>query len=145
VEKKAREGARSAAAKAKARAKAAPRGPAGRDRRRGARYKVKLQVDYSSGDTFLFSSINDISELGIFILTSEPLPPGTPLRLKFSAPHARGPVEVRGRVVWVNPYRPGGENINPGMGIKFVGMTDEQRRLVKELVRTIAYLSENWI
>jgi type IV pilus assembly protein PilZ len=51
------------------------------------------------------------------------------------------PFEVRGCVTWINPVREHGENLNPGMGIRFEDLTPEARERVVELVRTIAYLN----
>ena len=51
-------------------------------------------------------------------------------------------IEVEGEVIWVNPYRPGApDNLHPGMGIRFVGLDDEVRDQLLELIRRFAYLS----
>src|SRR5688572_26168917 len=87
----------------------------GLERRLHERFETSISVDYSSGDTFLFSYIQNISEMGIFIRSDEPLPIGTVLELRF-APDGQEPIELAGEVTWVNPYRPFGDNLNPGMG-----------------------------
>jgi hypothetical protein len=47
-------------------------------------------------------------------------------------------------VIWINPYRPGDSNsLYPGMGIRFVDLTDEQLVRLTKLVRTIAYLDDD--
>jgi type IV pilus assembly protein PilZ len=113
----------------------------GRDRRQWERVLVDLEVDYRSDDTFLFAYITDISQMGIFVRTVTPEPPGTRLNLRFCPP-GYGALEVEGVVIWINPYRPGDrENLNPGMGVQFVDLTREQREHLKQLVRTFAYLS----
>ena len=49
---------------------------------------------------------------------------------------------MEGEVIWVNPFRPGApDSINPGMGIRFVGLDDDLRDRLLELVRRFAYLS----
>lgn len=111
------------------------------DRRRHERFDVEVQVDYRSGDNFLFSYIQNISEMGIFIRSDNPLPVGTRLELRFR-PEDGTSLELSGMVVWVNPVRPIGENINPGMGVRFDDLTPESRERLVELVRTIAYLQE---
>lgn len=116
---------------------------AGRDRRQFERVLVDLEVDYGGEDTFLFAYITDISAMGIFVRTNAPEPPDTRLNLRFSPP-GMAPMEVEGVVIWINPYRPGDPaNLNPGMGIKFVDLTYDQREQVKELVKTFAYLSND--
>lgn len=101
-----------------------------------------LRVDYRSEGTFLFAYATNVSSLGIFIQTLEPTPPGTPVELEFGSVDSRGPLTVLGQVVWVNPYRPGGENLNPGMGIRFSDMDPERRERLLKLVRRIAYIGE---
>jgi type IV pilus assembly protein PilZ len=113
----------------------------GSDRRHHERLETRIQVDYRSGETFLFSYIQNISEMGIFIRSNEPLPVGTQLDLRFH-PDGEEPLELAGEVVWVNPIRPIGENINPGMGVRFESLTPEARERLVDLVRTIAYLQE---
>ncbi|MCI0634554.1 MAG: TIGR02266 family protein [Actinobacteria bacterium] len=113
----------------------------GRDRRQSERIPVDLSVDYKHGDTFLFSYITNISQMGIFVRSEIPLPPGTILRLRFAPPGSE-PLELDGEVVWINPYRPEGENLNPGMGIRFIHLTPTMREKLVDLVRTIAYLRD---
>lgn len=106
------------------------------ERRRAPRVLLNLEVDYASEDNFLFAYITDISATGIFVRTTSPEQPGTHLNLKFGA------LEVEGEVIWVNPYRPGApDNLHPGMGIRFVGLDDEVRGELLELIRRFAYLS----
>ena len=112
------------------------------ERRSFTRFDVSVSVDYASGDTFLFSYITNISEMGIFLRSEDPLPVGTVLRLRF-APEGQEPLEVAGEVVWINPIRPGGENLNPGMGVRFMNLTAEVRERVVDLVRTVAYLGDD--
>jgi len=111
----------------------------GIERRQYERYETSISVDYSSGDTFLFSYIQNISEMGIFIRSDNPLPIGTHLELRF-APDGQAPIEVLGDVTWINPYRPFGDNLNPGMGVRFRDLNPELRERIVALVRTVAYL-----
>ena len=119
------------------------------DRRRAPRVLVDLEVDYASEENYLFAYITDISATGIFVRTTTPEQPGTHLNLRFQLPppenvrNARETkIEVEGEVIWVNPYRPGApDNLHPGMGIRFVGLDDEVRDQLLELIRRFAYLS----
>src|SRR3954469_7538133 len=115
----------------------------GADRRVHTRVMVDIEVDYKSADNFLFAYITDISAMGIFIRTNAPEPPGTVINLRFTPPG--GPqLNLEGRVMWVNPYRPGSyDNINPGMGLQFIELTAAQREQIVNLVRTFAYLSDD--
>lgn len=111
------------------------------ERRRYERFATSLSVDYASGETFLFAYLKDISEMGIFIRTDTPQEVGTILRLRFQ-PEGQEPLVLEGNVIWINPYRERGDNLNPGMGVRFKKLTPELREKVVELVRTIAYLRE---
>jgi type IV pilus assembly protein PilZ len=115
----------------------------GADRRVHTRVMVDIEVDYKSADNFLFAYITDISAMGIFIRTNAPESPGTVINLRFTPPG--GPqLNLEGRVMWVNPYRPGSyDNINPGMGLQFIDLTTAQREQIVNLVRTFAYLSDD--
>ena len=112
------------------------------DRRQAPRVLVDLEVDYASEDNYLFAYITDISETGIFVRTTTPEQPGTHLNLRFRPDDESPQIEVEGEVIWVNPYRPGApDNLHPGMGIRFVGLDDDLRVRLLELVRRFAYLT----
>ena len=111
------------------------------DRRNHDRFDVEWAVDCVASDTFLYASITNISEMGIFVRTSEPLRIGTKLRLTFAPPGGEG-FELDGSVAWVNRVKPDGENINPGMGIRFVDLQPDERERLVEVIRTIAYLRD---
>jgi type IV pilus assembly protein PilZ len=118
----------------------------GRERRQFERVLVDLEVDYRCEDTFLFAYITDISAMGIFVQTRSPEPPGTRLNLRFTVPgmDLRSSFELEGEVIWINPYRPGDrENLNPGMGIRFVDLGPHDRERLTELVKTFAYLDDD--
>lgn len=114
----------------------------GMERRNFDRYEVEWAVDcVAQGDTFLYASITNISEMGIFVRTTDPLMIGTKLRLSFSPPGAEG-FKLEGSVAWVNLVRANGDNPNPGMGIRFVNLQLDQRERLVEVIRTIAYLRD---
>lgn len=51
-------------------------------------------------------------------------------------------LEVEGEVIWVNAYRPGApDNLNPGMGVRFIGLDEGTKLRLYELVKRIAYLT----
>jgi type IV pilus assembly protein PilZ len=118
-------------------------GTPGHERRRSGRYPVTWSVDCETEDTFLYASITNISEMGIFVRTDNPLPVGTRLILRFAAaPDAAEAFVLEGVVQWINPIKPLGENINPGMGIHFEALKPEDRERLVEVVRTIAYVRD---
>ncbi len=108
---------------------------------------MSWDVDCEAEDTFLYAAITNISELGIFVKTREPLDVGTRLDLRFNARVRNSddvePFHMSGIVQWVNPVRPLSDNRNPGMGITFVDLRAEDRERLVELVRTIAYVRDS--
>jgi len=114
----------------------------GEDRREHQRYETSIAVDYASGDTFLFAYLQNISEMGIFIRTEDPLSVGSRMRLRFHVDDG-DPLVLQGEVAWINPVRIGGDNPNPGMGVRFIQLTPETREQVVALVRTVAYLRDD--
>jgi type IV pilus assembly protein PilZ len=111
------------------------------ERRIFDRYDVEWAVDCVATDTFLYASITNISEMGIFVRTTDPLKLNTKLRLTFAPPGAEG-FQLDGCVAWVNNLRANGDNPNPGMGIRFVDLQPEERERLVEVIRTIAYLRD---
>ena len=113
----------------------------GRERREHERVMVEMEVDYCADDTYLFAYITDISAMGIFIRTNSPESPGTHLCLRFTPPGGET-LELEGEVIWINPLRPGEFDCEPGMGVQFVELDEQQRARVLHLVKTFAYLSD---
>ena len=111
----------------------------GVERRSAERIDVTWSVDCETDDTFLYASIANISELGIFVMTREPLEVGTFLTLRFSPPGHPAFV-LRGIVQWVNAVRALAVCPNPGMGVRFVDLTQEDRERLVEAIHTIAYV-----
>jgi type IV pilus assembly protein PilZ len=111
------------------------------ERRTSGRFPITWEVDCVAEDTFLFASIANISAMGIFVRTTDPLPVGTRLVLSFDPPGHPG-FALDGQVAWVNAVRAGGDNLNPGMGIQFTALSPERREQLVEVIRTIAYLRE---
>ena len=114
--------------------------PPGSNRRSAERLDVTWSVDCETEDTFLYANITNISEVGIFVRTHEPLEVGTRVKLKFAPPGAREGFVLTGQVQWINPLRMLAENLNPGMGIRFVDLSLEERERLVDVVRTIAYV-----
>jgi len=120
-----------------------PSDPPVSERRIYERVDVEWSVDCETEETFLYASITNISEMGIFVATHEPLEVGTRLTLRFALPGEEAPFSLLGQVQWVNPIRMLSDNPNPGMGIRFVDLSSENRERIINSVRTIAYVRDN--
>src|SRR5580704_10405914 len=105
------------------------------ERRSYDRFDVEWAVDCIADDTFLYASIANISAMGIFVKTTDPLVVGTRLTLTFEPPGYE-PFKLQGQVAWVNVVRPDGDNPNPGMGLRFTNLRPEERERLVEVIRT---------
>ncbi|MGK3986641.1 TIGR02266 family protein [Sorangium sp. So ce136] len=112
------------------------------NRRSSERLDVTWLVDCETDDTFLYASITNISEMGIFVRTTQPLSIGTRLTLRFAPPGTGGSYVLEGTVQWINEVRPLHDNPNPGMGIRFVDLTPDDRERIVDTIRTIAYIRD---
>ncbi len=110
------------------------------DQRATHRADVCWDVDCETEETFLFASITNISEMGIFVRTNDPMPVGTVLTLSFTPRPPDAPFTMKGRVHWLNRLTVFGDNLNPGMGIMFIDLQREERERLVSAIRTIAYL-----
>lgn len=117
--------------------------PPASERRSYERIDVEWSVDCETEQTFLYASITNISEMGIFVATTDPLEVGTRLTLRFAMPGEESPFILSGQVAWVNPIRMLSDNPNPGMGIRFIELSSENRERIINSVRTIAYVRDN--
>jgi type IV pilus assembly protein PilZ len=113
----------------------------GTTRRTHDRFDVTWAVDCRADDTFLYASIANISAMGIFVKTLEPLALGTKVSLSFAPPGYEA-FKMAGEVAWINRLRENGDNPNPGMGVRFIDLSLDQRERLVEVIRTIAYVRE---
>lgn len=111
------------------------------DRRTHDRFDVEWSVDCVADDTFLYASITNISAMGIFVKTTDPLAVGTKLLLTFEPPGHEA-FKLQAEVAWINPVRANGDNPNPGMGVRFIDLHPDDRERLVEIIRTIAYVRD---
>jgi uncharacterized protein (TIGR02266 family) len=107
------------------------------DRRLEKRHNVVVNVNYSHGDTYLYSKSSNLSEMGIFLVSDTPLDPGSIIELHFDTPMGTAAVKVTGEVVWIDP---GSATAPGGMGIRFINLNEETTARIRTIIRTIAYI-----
>jgi uncharacterized protein (TIGR02266 family) len=84
-------------------------------------------------ENFVTEYSANISATGIFVRTNEPLEPGTELTLEFKVADDWKLIRGRGRVIWVRTKDEGPEH-PPGMGVRFLEMDPQSRRLIHWMV-----------
>jgi len=115
---------------------------AGSDRRRHTRVPIELKVEYKRLNTFFADYTKNISKGGTFIRTKRALEVGTEFIFSLTVPNLDSPLRLRGRVMWVvregeppNPAAP--DHDEPGMGIRFLYDSDEERKVVHGAVERL--------
>jgi type IV pilus assembly protein PilZ len=109
-------------------------------RRRNVRHPVSWVVDVRNGENFLYASIANVSELGLFVSTMTPMPEGTEIDLRFQPPGHEA-FEVRGIVRWVNTVSSGLPN--PGIGVSLAGVDAATKERIKGLIQAVAYVEDD--
>lgn len=99
-----------------------PEQKSGPDQRQQVRVPIELKVDYKKLNSFFADYTKNISKGGTFIKTKKPLAIGTRFLFKLTVPHREAPFELLGEVVWSK-----GDGDEPGMGIRFIYNSDNQR------------------
>ncbi len=99
-----------------------PEQKSGPDGRAHPRAPIELKVDYKKMNSFFADYTKNISKGGTFIKTKKPLPIGTRFLFRLTIPHRDNPFELLGEVVWSKA-----DGDDPGMGIRFIYSTEQQR------------------
>ena len=99
------------------------------EKRESRRTTVRLGCWLVGSDEALGCGAYEISDTGIRVMCSDPPPPGRTIRLEFFTPYSAGAVTVQAEVVW-STIEPEGV-----MGLRFLGMDDGTRNILKELLR----------
>ena len=101
----------------------------GGEKRRSARYKCEGSVELCEVgcDVYTQASFTDISVHGCYVEAQATYPVGTSLHMKLQVNDSQ--IEASGTVRVNYPYQ--------GMGIAFVEMTDENRTLLRELIKSL--------
>jgi uncharacterized protein (TIGR02266 family) len=100
--------------------------------RPGRRVEVQYRTkdDEGAGEHLAFTK--NIGVGGAFILTPDPLPPGTELRIALNVPSARHPIEVMAEVRWIIDGKHDEPEREHGMGVKFSGLDVDQLLALNE-------------
>jgi type IV pilus assembly protein PilZ len=112
------------------------------DRRDGPRVPIELKVEYKKLNTFFADYTKNISKGGTFIRTKKPLDVGTVFVFRLGVPKLKEAIAIRGEVKWIKregePSPPGvPEDHEPGMGIRFIYDTVDEREQVEGTVEKL--------
>ncbi len=113
------------------------------DPRQTPRVPVRMRVYFEDqiSDKSLVSA--NISEGGIYVRTYGPLPENTLLRLSFTLPLDTSKIKVTGEVVRNIPL--GSQfDTEPGVGIRFVDISEEARDKIRDFVKMTLMTDLGW-
>lgn len=111
------------------------------ERRRTVRAVARIEVFNKGAHSQrvpLYISGN-VSAGGIFLITQDPFPVGTDLKISFTLPDDENHIETEGTVIWSRRERESAER-PPGMGVQFSVIGKEDRERVRAFVNEQAEL-----
>ncbi len=98
------------------------------------RAQKTLSLAFKERNTFVKAYSSNVSSGGLFVRTRNPLPKGERFLLKLQLPEVPDSLKIQCEVAWT---RGGGEEKSgetAGMGLKFLEMSPEERRVLKTYV-----------
>ncbi len=103
------------------------------------RAAITLRVDYKRINTFFADYTKNISKGGTFIRTTKPLDVGTDFVFVLSFPGKENQLKLKGEVMWVTLEADANEKTDkpPGMGIRFLFNSDDERQAVDDFVERL--------
>lgn len=108
----------------------------GGERRAAPRVPARLRINYGiEGRDLLTDYSVNLSSGGVFIETTDLLPPETPLFLEFSLPESGGTIRCKGRVAWINHHRKIlSPLLPPGMGVQFLDLGLQEMHIIRDFL-----------
>jgi len=99
-----------------------------------SRAQVKWSVTMDTGEGSADGVVVNINNNGAFIRCRKPLRLSETCKLTINSPdHAIA--DVAAEVVWTNIYGPDDDLTPRGMGVRFTGISEEEERYLRKLVR----------
>lgn len=101
-------------------------------RRQEQRVHKVLELEFKSKEEFLKAYSEDVSSGGIFMNTEEPLLQGEHFMLNLFLPNDPEALEIECEVSWNRPVTGDPGARAPGMGVKFIKISNDDLRKLKE-------------
>lgn len=99
------------------------------------RVRFKLSVTLCGSSNFWTGVTCDISCGGLFVATYNILPLGTKIDVTFTLPDGKGEIYKTAEVRWLREFQEGLE-LPPGMGIKFVDLSNQDQERINSFVKS---------
>ena len=96
-------------------------------------FATQVEVRFEEFGDFVTEYSNDLSLSGMFLHTNKPHPPGSSFQFEFEVEGGQRLIRGVGEVVWIRePER--SQDEPPGMGIRFISLDTNGRKLVRWLI-----------
>ncbi|MGD0837262.1 MAG: TIGR02266 family protein [Polyangia bacterium] len=105
------------------------------ERRLQPRFAVAVKVTMDSEHNFYTGLTQDLSGGGLFVATHHIRPIGEVVRVNFTLPALRDPIEALTQVRWVRSSDVGGGGGGPGMGLMFIELSAKAKEAIKGFLR----------
>jgi len=107
------------------------------ERRRLDRVPRKFKIAYPTPDALKEAYLSNVSTGGVFIKTDNPLNDGARFNLKLALPECEKELEIFCEVVWSHreEWKAQERAFPPGMGIKFLNLSQEGRQSIDHILR----------
>jgi uncharacterized protein (TIGR02266 family) len=105
------------------------------ERRSSPRYQVQVEVGMQTENNFYTGLTQDLSGGGIFVATHQIRPVGERIKVLLTLPGQTQPFEILTEVRWVRgtSFSQGAED--PGMGLRFLQMSQLAHNVIGEFIR----------
>lgn len=91
---------------------------------RDGRVNVDINCWVDVGEMYCVSTY-DLSDTGVSLISSRPLPEGSIVTMKFFTPFSAEPVTIKGKVIWCRTEPEG------AMGLQFIDIDETTRSILK--------------
>jgi uncharacterized protein (TIGR02266 family) len=99
---------------------------------------IKLLLDYPDSEAYLYDYSTNLSEGGIFLKTTEVIPIGKYISVKFTIPNDINLLEATGIVKWITTEKEASlNNVSQGVGIEFLHIKEETKKIIKSFIDDI--------
>lgn len=94
-----------------------------------------MEVGFESDSMFYTGLTQDISSGGLFVATHSIKRVGDRIKVKFTLPGQKEPIEAETEVRWVRETSSlNGSDLTSGMGLRFVNLTPEMKKVISEFL-----------
>ena len=96
------------------------------DKRMGVRKACNIPVNYASRNKISVGQIKNISKIGIFIETHQPLTIGEEIMMSFNIQEYDRPIKIKGEIVYANPM---------GVGVVYKEISQYIAEMIDSLIK----------